>query len=56
MMITSFILSNRVARMCVVNGNGNSDKYESYLEDFLFPSLEARFQDNDVIFMDDTFS
>lgn len=50
-MISSFILSNSVGRMCVVNGNGNSDKYETYLEDFLFPSLEARFRDNDVIFM-----
>lgn len=39
-------------RLCLVNGNVNTDKYVSNLENILISSLEDQFEDSDFIFMD----
>lgn len=55
-MILNCISFKRAGRLCVVNGNGNSEKYVTISEVFLIRSLEDEFGDSEVIFMDDNSS
>lgn len=51
--ILGCMFSKRAERLCVVNGNRDSEKYVSFSENFLIPSLQERLEDSSVINMVD---